>query len=645
MSLARRLAAGAAVTAIAAAATLATAAAAGAAAPQDLDGFVTDIDGALTSSEEQSLEARLAELASSERFPELYVVFADEFDSPSDGLEWVAVTADDALLGSNQYLLAVATEQRDLAISSPDDGPLSQRRVDEILDTIASRHFSREEWAEGVELAADEFEELPAPWWAWLILFAGIALAVAVVVLLVRWIRTILAHRAELRTLEGQRHRAARELVRADAAVRNSEQELDFVTAEFGEDTTAPFRTAATRAREQVARGFELQRLLEDAEPDTISQTRAWTNEILELCRGVHRELDGKRGALRTLRDLVHNADAAVTRLTELRLQADDLVASASDRLETLRAAFPASDVALVADNDAEMRRRLAHADEWLERLREAAASRRGGAIARAVHEIEDDLAEVRELHDDVVERGRALDARGASAHRDDPLPLFAMQARRSPVDTAGAVVRGTRVDIEAAATPPADETAMKTQLSRAEAALADAETTEDPAAAERLALRAIEHAERARRFGGLRPSPFARTPARYLPPRAASARPTPLRRAAPRTVYEDEDSGRGFRAVFGGFGGAVVGGFGGATTGDGEAGPIVLGLLIGLVVGALSGAFGDSEGGSSSSGGWGSNSSGGSRSPRSSGRSRSSSGGSRSSSRGGGRRSSGRSF
>ncbi|MEE3571828.1 hypothetical protein QO172_29910, partial [Pseudomonas aeruginosa] len=113
---------------------------------------------------------------------------------------------------------------------------------------------------------------LPAPWWAWLILFAGIALAVAVVVLLVRWIRTILARRAELRTLEGQRHRAAHELVRADAAVRNSEQELDFVTAEFGEDTTAPFRTAATRAREQVARGFELQRLLEDAEPDTISQ-------------------------------------------------------------------------------------------------------------------------------------------------------------------------------------------------------------------------------------------------------------------------------------------------------------------------------------------------------------------------------------
>lgn len=531
MSLARRLAAGAAVTAIAAVATLATAAAAGAAAPQDLDGFVTDIDGALTSSEEQSLEARLAELASSERFPELYVVFADEFDNPSDGLEWVAVTADDALLGSNQYLLAVATEQRDLAISSPDDGPLSQRRVDEILDTIASRHFSREEWAEGVELAADEFEELPAPWWAWLILFAGIALAVAVVVLLVRWIRTILARRAELRTLEGQRHRAARELVRADAAVRNSEQELDFVTAEFGEDTTAPFRTAATRAREQVARGFELQRLLEDAEPDTVSQTRAWTNEILELCRGVHRELDGKRGALRTLRDLVHNADAAVTRLTELRLQADDLVASASDRLETLRAAFPASDVALVADNDAEMRRRLAHADEWLERLREAAASRRGGAIARAVHEIEDDLAEVRELHDDVVERGRrargrrrcAVRRRARSTRTRTPAAASGPSSGASAVASSGVSAERPPVTVRPGRSCSASSSDSSWARSRAHSATARA-ARRRPAGGARAPRAAPAH--RARRAGhGPPPAARARAAAGAVadPPDGAS--------------------------------------------------------------------------------------------------------------------------
>src|SRR5690606_29913943 len=121
---------------------------------------------------------------------------------------------------------------------------------------------------------------------------------------LVLYLRHRAALAAELRTLEGQKKRAARLLVHADEAVRTSEQELGFVTAEFGEETTAEFSTVLHDCREQLDRAFVLLEKLQDATPATPADTRSWTDEIIRVCGQVDSELDGRKKKLASLRAL-----------------------------------------------------------------------------------------------------------------------------------------------------------------------------------------------------------------------------------------------------------------------------------------------------------------------------------------------------
>lgn len=610
------------------------------AAPEAVTDFVTDRADALSAAEEERLEERLATLARADHLPELYVVFVDRFTDPSDPLAWVDDVAAASTLGSNQYLLAVGTEDRAMAVSRPNDGPLSQGRVDEIQDLIASRHFADEEWAAGVELAADEFEKRPWPWWVWVLGLAAIALIVALVVLLVRGVRELVRRRAELRTLEGRKRLAARELVRADTALRNSAQEVDFVRAEFDDATAAPFAAVVDSGRERLAGAFELQRLLEDTQEDTADQTRSWTDEILATCSAVLGELDAKRAALKRLRNVVADVGATHARLTEERRGADALVADAERQIAALASAHDAAAIAFVADNAEEMRLRLADVDEWLEKLRTASGAGQGRAITAAVHEIETDLAEVRELHDDIAEHARVL-ATGVSAPDRDaftPTPGAdgALAAAEQTLARAYDVVRGAREAV--AARGDGVPRSALSQLNLAEVALRRADASRaDPVAVEADARTAMERAEMARRFAGSRPSAFARAPRRFMSDEVEPAR-------SRRTSYDDDSDGSGGRAAFGAVTGGVVGAISAASAAD-EAGGgiIVLGLVLGAVVGALSGLFGGGSGGGSSSGGWSSRSSGSFSSRGSFGRSRGGSGGG--GSRGGGRSSSGRRF
>ena len=77
-------------------------------------------DGAdvLSDAEEQAADARLDALAD-ETGLELWVVYVETFDSPADSADWANATADLNGLGNDQYLLAVATEGRQLYLAKP----------------------------------------------------------------------------------------------------------------------------------------------------------------------------------------------------------------------------------------------------------------------------------------------------------------------------------------------------------------------------------------------------------------------------------------------------------------------------------------------------------------------------------------------
>ncbi|MFC7788717.1 TPM domain-containing protein [Microbacterium sp. MAHUQ-60] len=620
-------------------------------------GFVTDRSGVLSAQEESRLEQRLSELAASEGVPELYVVLVPDFEDPANALAWADQTALRSNLAPDQYLLAIATEGRTLAISAEYGGdgeaagPLSESRVLEIEERLGGRYLSEADWAGGVEYVAEEFSQVPWPWWAWVLGLAGLAVLVFLITRLVLFLRQRSALAAERRTLDGQKKQAARQLVRTDEAVRTSEQELGFVTAEFGEETTAEFSAVLEDCRLKLQQGFGLLEKLEDAVEDTPDDTRSWTKEILRICRDVDRALEERTGKLASLRALVENSAKTLDRLRTARAEAARARTDAEARLATLSAAFPPADLISVAENPRQIGERLRDADRELAALEAAIRARRPRAISDSVHEIERLLTEAGALRDAVSAYAEVLAGRSpASVGEDGTSPT--LQQAAAAVRAAEALVRarvgGTSADTLG-------------RLYLAQRRLAEARSTTDPSERQRLALAALDAAQQVHTVsnppvgaavGGRMSSSGSRFavsqraaddgPIMFDPPSAASSR-VPAKRAP-----VDEGPSTGGKALWGAFSGALMGLVGGSSAADGNAGMVVVFIIVGAVLGAVFGGFSHGGSGGSSSG-WGGSSrssyrGGSSRSSfrsssRSSRSSSRSSGGSRSSGRSGGRR------
>ncbi|WP_242435608.1 TPM domain-containing protein [Microbacterium sp. AISO3] len=112
--------------------------------PVDLgSGRVVDQADALSSSEERAVDERLTAL-SSEAGVDLWVVYVDAFTSPSDAEGWANAVAERGGLGTTQYVLAIATEQRNFYLSGDTNGPVDG----DTLGTIETRDILPELRAE-----------------------------------------------------------------------------------------------------------------------------------------------------------------------------------------------------------------------------------------------------------------------------------------------------------------------------------------------------------------------------------------------------------------------------------------------------------------------------------------------------------------
>lgn len=152
--------------------------AASAATPPDLDpGFVTDASGVLGDAAEARLEKQLGDLAAADGRPELYVVLVPDFEDPGNALAWADATALRNNLAPGQYLLAIATEGRTLAISAEyggdgvQAGPLSEDRILQIEDHLGGDYLADDDWEGGISYVAGELDRVPCPGgcgcWAW----------------------------------------------------------------------------------------------------------------------------------------------------------------------------------------------------------------------------------------------------------------------------------------------------------------------------------------------------------------------------------------------------------------------------------------------------------------------------------------------
>jgi len=439
-------------------------------------GRVLDQAGVLDAGQETAIQERSERLSESSGV-DLWVVYVDEFTSPSSAEDWANDTATLNNLGPNQYLLAIATEGRAFYLSGDSAGPVDVDQLIAIEQQRIQPALSSLDWVGGAMAAADGLAAAVGGgtggtggtgdggsggggFGAVLILLVIAAIVGVVIWLVVRSRKnkavaagTSPDQVAALPTAELAR-RAASALVQTDDAIRTSEQELGFAKAQFGDAAAAEFEQTLAQARADLDQAFTLQQQLDDSTPDTEADVRAWNTQIIELCAHANDELDAKAAAFDELRQLEQNAPQALARVEELRAAAGGAAAAAASRLAALQQTYAPEAIATVSDNPEQTRQRLAFADEQIGIAQRALASGDGATAAVSIRAAEDAVAQAQQLEDAIGALGDTLSAgeRDAAALiADVEQDLAAAATVPDPDGRVGAVVASTRQAVEAA--------------------------------------------------------------------------------------------------------------------------------------------------------------------------------------------------
>lgn len=460
---------------LAAGMTLIGAGAASATAPVTLDeGYVTDVADVLSPAQEEAAEARLQELTENST-ADLFVVFVDEFSSPSDRVEWADTVATQNNLGPEQYLLAVAVEQRAYYISAASGGPLSNNQLDAIEERIQPL-LAQSDWSGAIALAADDIQgDGGAGMMRILLILLGIAVVIVIIWLIVRAV-TRRRREAEIRargampetpdpdnpfstlTDEQVQTQAGSALVQADDAITSSREELGFAIAQFGDQATEGFTQVIETAQAKLSEAFDLKQKLDDEIEDSIHDRRAWHIRIIQLCDEIDDVLDDNTEAFDALRALQQNAPAELERVRAERAALTPVLAQAAPALDALRAEYDAEALATVADNPAQAQERATLADHAIESASTAIAAGKTGPAAFGIRTAEQAVAQATQLV-------TAVTALGAELHTLENQAQALIAELQGDIATAGGLP-------DAGGTLAAAVAATQQQLDRAQADL-----------------------------------------------------------------------------------------------------------------------------------------------------------------------------
>ncbi|MFJ9039367.1 TPM domain-containing protein [Streptomyces sp. NPDC102406] len=302
-------------------------------------GQITDKAGALGDREDAVVSA-LGDLDDA-RGIQLFVAYVRDFSGRS-AQDWADATADRNGLGLNDVLLAVATHDRQYALSVDQDSRLTDARIEEINRVGVEPALRGNDWpgaaigaAHGID-AVVAGRPVPTP-----TITPGAAdpgagersgagngdlvlpvVAVGAAGALAAYSYTRRKRRMSGRTTPGpgghvapvaELDRQARHLlVETDDAVRTSTEELGFATAQFGEEAVAPFDAALAYAQSELTTAFELRQQLDDAFPEDEPTKRRMLDEIISRCTEAGRRLDQVSGDFDRLRSLERTAPEAL---------------------------------------------------------------------------------------------------------------------------------------------------------------------------------------------------------------------------------------------------------------------------------------------------------------------------------------------
>ncbi|MFD3487386.1 TPM domain-containing protein [Streptomyces sp. NPDC058665] len=458
-------------------------------------GQITDKVGALDG-RQRAVTASLDRLYRDARI-HLFVVYVRDF-SGRTGESWAAATAGRNRLGRDDILLAVATHDRRYAYAAAADSPLTEDRLANVARTAVEPALHRNDWAGAAIGAADGIRAaaagtpIPTPAISSgpvdpgreaasnragsalvlpVVLVGGAAALAAYSYIKGRhraWSRTTLHGGKETWGVAGPSprtplpeldRRAGQVLVETDDAVRTSEEELGFATAQFGEEATRPFQDSVAYAKGELASAFRLRLQLDDAFPEDDRARRRMLDEIVARCTDANGRLDAESGDFDRLRARERAAPQALTTAEAGFRELSGRSVTAAATLTAMRERYAESASAPVGDAVEQADDRLVFATAGLDDARRSIEAGDDGAAAVYVRAAESAIGQAAILVE-AVER-RALEL--AEAAGEFPGSL-------TDLETDLADARGLLEGMEEG-TPTAD---LEGRIARAEAVIAD---------------------------------------------------------------------------------------------------------------------------------------------------------------------------
>ena len=289
---------------------------------------------------------------------------------------------------------------------------------------------------------------------------------------------------------------ANRTLVETDDAVRDSDQELGFAQAQFGDDAARPFVTAIAAARDDLKRAFTLRQQLDDSTPEDEPTRRRMLTDLIVACRSA-------RGRLR-------DQTARFDELRALEQQAPEILAGLPAAADALEARLPAAQATLsglgeyadtnwqaVAANVDNARTRIAAVREAAAQGTKAAAAGTPGIAAHSARLGEDGIAQatayldaIDRLATELAEARSTVDAALSREEADLAKVKAAVSAAPGGVDAAARVreAEGLLASARTALDPPKPDVTGAHEMIRKADALTDAVAQDVQSAQDRQA-------------------------------------------------------------------------------------------------------------------------------------------------------------
>ncbi|MEU2506790.1 TPM domain-containing protein [Streptomyces sp. NPDC007863] len=390
--------------------------------------------------------ARALDRLYDDRRLQLFVVYVRDFSGRS-GQDWADATAARSGLGLDDVLLAVATHDRQYGYSADPDSRLTQDQLDDVARTAIEPALRQNDWAGAAIGAADGYSAVlagrpvpspeitpgpadpggsgaDAPSGSDLVLpiaLAGGAGAVAVYAYTRRRRRSTTRTTPgggrgtggwgqpappSLEELDGEARRA---LVATDDAVRTSQEELGFATAQFGEEAARPFEEAVAFAKEQLTASFRLRQQLDDSFPEDDATRRSLLDEILRRCAEANARLDAETEDFDRLRALERTAPEALAKVEAAFREQTGRVAGAEAALAAMRERYAESAAAPVAGDVEQAKDRLVFATARVNQARQAVDGGDNGSAAVHVRAAEGAVDQAARLIEAVDRRAREL--------------------------------------------------------------------------------------------------------------------------------------------------------------------------------------------------------------------------------------------